>query len=557
MNTIFLAKRFLLALTIVFFVSCDTDFTEIGANVVDGDIHNSLTKYDADIKAYDKATGAVQSNNLAINTLGIYDNPVFGTTTATYVTQVQLASANINPTFNSPVLDSVWIYIPYTSTLTASATTNSTAKYTLSGIYGDTVNTIKLDIKRNNFYLRDSDAASGGTAGQKYYSDEQQLIENAAGESLLASGDTIFRYSAGVVKREFRYTPETEGATEIGSRETLAPGMYLPLKRSTFETLIFAAGGTGNLLNNSVFTNYFRGLYFDVEQNGRGSVMGTPDFTKGVITMKYRDSVITATSRTQVKKTLTLNLTGNKVNFFKDVFTGAFESAVAVSNTNTEDGDDRLYLKGGAGSMAFLDISNATIASIRAAGTNGEKVLINEANLVFNVDQVKMQPLQDRYVANNARVEEPIRIFLYDVNNKRPLYDYYTDGTTVTSNNKYSKYVHGGLLERSSDGRGTQYKIRITEHINNLVNKDSTNVKLGLVVTEDINVVTNAALKAPWDDEPWMNGVPPVQAVKVNVIPTAAVMHEFGTVLYGNNIPEGDPNYDKRLKLEIFYTKPE
>lgn len=554
MNTIYLVKRFFLALTIVFFVSCDTDFTEIGANVVDGDIHNSLIKLEAPIIAYDKATGVVQSNNLAINTLGVYNNPVFGTTTASYVTQVQLASANINPTFVSPVLDSVWIYIPYTSILTASATTNSTAKYTLNGVYGDTLSSFKLDIKRNNFYLRDSDASSGGTAGQKYYSNDKELISSAAGESILANGAIPeFRYSAGVTQRRSTYTP-TDG-TETEAKEVFAPGMFLYLKKETFQNLIFTQSGTGNLLNNSVFTNYFRGVYFDVTQNGSQSIMGTPDFTKGVITMKYRDSVITTTSRTQVRKTLTLNLTGNKINFFDNTPNADFTSAIATSNAVL--GDNRLYVKGGEGSMALLDIKNSTIDSLRNIAATGERVLVNEANLVFYVDQVKMQPLQDIYAANNARVEEPIRIFLYDVNNKRPLYDYYTDGTTVTANTKYSKYVHGGLLERSG-GRGTQYKIRITDHINNLINKDSTNVKLGLVVTEDINTITSAALRNPFENEPWMGAVPPVPPyVRVSTLPTASVMHEFGTVLYGNNIPAGDPDYDKRLKLEIFYTKPE
>ena len=554
MSTIYLVKRFFLALTIVFFVSCDTDFTEIGANVVDGDIHNSLIKLEAPITAYDKATGAVQSNNLAVNTLGVYNNPVFGKTKATYVTQVQLASANINPTFVSPELDSVWVYIPYSSVLTAAATTTSTAKYTLNGVYGDTLNnSFKLDIKRNNFYLRDSDASSGGTAGQKYYSNDYDLVRSAAGASVLENGAIgDFKYSASVIKRRSTYTPT--GGTETAATETFAPGIFLPLKKEVFQDLIFAAANRSNLLNNAVFTNYFRGLYFDVEQNGDQSIMGTPDFTKGVITMKYRDSVITTTSRTEVRKTLTLNLTGNRVNFFENTYNGVFTSAVATSNT--DDGDDRLYLKGGEGSLAFLDIANSTIQSLKDITATGERVLINEANLVFYVDQDKMRPVQDLYVANNARVEEPIRIFLYDVNNKRPVYDYYTDGTTVTANTKYSKYVHGGLLERSSDGRGTQYKIRITDHINNLVNKDSTNVKLGLVVTEDINTITSAALKitTPWQ-EPWNSGVPPV--VNVSTLPTASVMHEFGTVLYGNNLPVGDPNYDKRLRLEIFYTKPE
>jgi hypothetical protein len=550
MNTIFLVKRFFLAFTIVFLVSCDTDFTEIGANVVDGDIHNSLTKFELPIVAYDKPTGPVQTNNLTVNTLGVYNNPVFGRTIASYVTQVQLASASVNPTFYTPVLDSVWIYIPYSSNLTAAATTVSTAKYTLNGVYGDTINSFKLDIRRNNFYLRDSDAASGGTAGQKYYSNDKVTITGSAGVSLIEGGAVQdFRYSAGVQKRSFTYTPETAGATPIPGREIFTPGIYLPLNKAAFEELIFAAANRGNLLNNAVFTNYFRGLYFEVTPNNADrSIMGTPNFAGGVITMKYRD--ITASSTVMQRKTLTLNLTGNRVNFFENTDNTDYLAAVNNSMVN---GDDRLYLKGGEGSMAFLDIDKAALETLES----GEKTLVNEANLVFHVDQEKMRPLQDINRNDSTKLAEPLRILLYDVNNKRPLYDYYLDGTTNSSFPKYSKYIHGGLLERDQvTRRGARYKIRLTEHINNLINKDSTNVKLGLVVTEDINTTTNSALRTPWS-EPWASGIPPVVSVFVNVVPTASVMHEFGTVLYGTNIPVGDPNYDKRLKLEVFYTKPE
>jgi hypothetical protein len=38
--------------------------------------------------------------------------------------------------------------------------------------------------------------------------------------------------------------------------------------------------------------------------------------------------------------------------------------------------------------------------------------------------------------------------------------------------------------------------------------------------------------------------------------PKASVMNPLGTILFGTNIPIGSANYDKRLKLEIYYTKP-
>lgn len=85
--------------------------------------------------------------------------------------------------------------------------------------------------------------------------------------------------------------------------------------------------------------------------------------------------------------------------------------------------------------------------------------------------------------------------------------------------------------------------MRITNHINNIINNDSTNVKLGLVVTENINVVSNATLKTPFT----------TSETEVEKLPVSSVTYPFGTVLYGSssNVPE-----DKRLKLEIFYTKP-
>lgn len=35
-----------------------------------------------------------------------------------------------------------------------------------------------------------------------------------------------------------------------------------------------------------------------------------------------------------------------------------------------------------------------------------------------------------------------------------------------------------------------------------------------------------------------------------------SVANMLGTVLYGSNLPVGDPNEDKKLKLTIYYTEP-
>ena len=100
----------------VLLISCDKDFNSLDSDVI-GDDHFDLEKYEVEnLIAYSKATGAVQTNNLPLNALGIYNNPGFGVTKAHFVTQVELASENPSFGFN-PVVDSVYLYVPYYRTL--------------------------------------------------------------------------------------------------------------------------------------------------------------------------------------------------------------------------------------------------------------------------------------------------------------------------------------------------------------------------------------------------------------------------------------------------------
>jgi len=543
MKKISLIKRFIFALSIVFFASCDTDYNGLGSDIVGGDVHNDIVQLQRDLVAYDRPTGAVQSNNLPVNTLGVYDNPVFGKTTASYVTQVSLAAAN--PTFYDGIaIDSVYLYVPYYSTLTATDATSGKNTYTLDSIYGDTINKFRLSIKRNGYFLRDADASTSGVEGQKYYSSDKSLIDGQAGVSLLAATGTNtnpeqsidFAFSAAEIKR--KATPK-DGTEKVV--ETLAPGMFINLNKQFFNDVILKAPA-GKLLNSTVFNEYFRGIYFQAEQiAGSGNIMGVPNFAKGVITIKYHDNVPVTVNGvvtpTPTAKSMALNLTGNSINFFQNDYKTAFTSAIATSNAII--GDSRLYLKGGDGSMAFVTIPSSTLTDLMHNDATGYKVLVNEANIVFNVDTDAMAQ-----ISGNA---QPLRIYLYDLKNRKPLYDYTTDATTNSVYPKKNKYIHGGIAEYNSDKKVTRYKIRVTDFINNIINKDSLkgveNIQLGLVVTETINVVTNSTLKNPFKE----------LEQDVKIFPVGSAMHPFGTVLYGgtSDVPE-----EKRLRLEIFYTKP-
>ena len=168
--------------------------------------------------------------------------------------------------------------------------------------------------------------------------------------------------------------------------------------------------------------------------------------------------------------------------------------------------------------------------------------LINEANLTFYIDKNKMGTV----------VAEPQRIYLYDLTNKRPLVDWSSDISGSSAQPKYAKSVHDGIIQKV-EGRGVKYRIRITNHIRNLIRKDSTNVRLGLSVTEGISVVSNVKLKTAVS----IPGVFPQSPDFIfDRIPAASLLNPLGTILYGNNISPASSNYAKRLKLEIYYTKP-
>jgi hypothetical protein len=140
-----------------------------------------------------------------------------------------------------------------------------------------------------------------------------------------------------------------------------------------------------------------------------------------------------------------------------------------------------------------------------------------------------------------ASSNEPNRIYLYDLTNNRPVVDYYLDATNAADTKK-SKYVFDGLINKEAvtNGRGQTYKVRITNQIRNLVKyTDSTNVKLGLVVTENIADAAFSKLKSA--------------NTFTSKLPRASVMNPLGTVLYGSHpsVP-----VEKRIKLQIYYTKP-
>ncbi|MDL2144015.1 MULTISPECIES: DUF4270 domain-containing protein [Flavobacterium] len=537
-NTSFV-KKILLVATVVLLYSCDKDFNAIGDGLI-GDDHFGLESEKYEVLAYNQEVTPIQSNGSVNYGLGIYDNAVFGSSAASFVTQVSLDT--YAPTIgDAPEIVSVVLSVPYFNHV-KTANSDGSRTFVLDSIYGASNGKIKLGVYESGVQMRSSYFDGGAQFAQLYNTDmdtdtgvadyinfdKSKKPYVATGKPLnddpnIAQNDEFFFNASEITDVSTDPTTGKETSTKV------APEMRLNLNKAFFLDKILKAPAA-KLASADVFQEYFRGLYFKVERSGSSPAnMALLNFaTNGKITIKYKakTAITTDPDATTEDKTLIIKLTGASASLLKESKDPAYASAIA--NPNNKTGDDRLYLKGGQGSLAVLEL-NGFGAKLDEIRTN--KWLVNEANLVFSIDSDKM-----------TGTYEPKRIYLYNLDDNVPIVDYVSDGTS-SSNPLLNKAIYSGIINIDpTTKRGTTYKIRLTNHIRNMIkNATVKNVKLGLVVTGDASTIASNKLK-----------------LKNNVIseaPRASVISPLGTVLFGGTssatIPTG-----KKLQLEVYYTKP-
>ena len=508
-------------LMVLAFISCDDDFNTIGGELIGGQL-DSLPRYDAKVVAYSKNIGGVQTNNLPSNLLGVYIDPVYGQQIANVLTQLSLSTNN--PLFGTePSLDSVVLTLPYFNTQTELDDLGNPV-YKLDSVYGNMP--FKLKISRSNFFLNDFNPEANFETRQRYYSDQGPLFKsNLVGDPIYIN--EAFRPSnRGVVYLEENITGEID---TIRAKPRLRVNLPAPF----FQENIIDKQGSIELSNNNNFRNFIRGLYFEAEALNDNGTMALLNFTdpEAGITLYYTNLVVDTadsdgdgdtTEMVEKQNSYKLNFGSNTVNTFSQALPS--DILAEIESVDPEIGAENLFIKGGEGSMVIIELfeDEAEIEELRA-----NNWLINEANLTFYVNQDKTQ----------GGEAEPERIYLYNLDTNVPLIDYSFDQTFDQAIPLNSVSSHSGRLVRNEDKNGISYKLRITEHVNRILNKDSTNVRLGLVVTQNINLIGNSALRTPVDG--------------ISRIPAASVITPEGTVLHGNLAAD----VSKRIKLNIFYTK--
>ena len=538
-------KILLIALIIT---SCEKDFASFDSGVINSDnaINFSTNSVEYTLTSRSEMVNPVQTNNLPSFLLGSYNHPQFGRSNSSFVGQ--MVPSEYNHDFgDNVVLDSVVLTIPYYSR-GIDTSEEGDITYEIDSVYGDSP--IKISVYRNNFFFRTFDPFSDFDTSQSYFSNGSLSVEEVIDSGQL-EGELLFEIDDFVPSADqINLTQiDTTGNPYVAQR--IAPALRFKLNNPNenfWESNFFENEGNQVLTNEPNFKEFFRGLYIKIESSSDGSMMllnFASSNTKLTIHYTSDNTNIGDSDTGSVDEIETnqheyvMNFSGNLINLFEN------ETVVDVDLMDQTNGNENIYLRGGEGIISTIDLFSGT-----TIGDDGEEISEFDLFKNFFYDEISDEPIR---IINEAYIEffvnqgfsnsdEPERIYLYNYEQNSALIDYFLD-QSVSSLTINAKINHLEPLVRDSldDDRGIKYKIRITEHLNNLILRDSTNAKLALGVISDVASVQN--FKILGDNSESEN----------KSLASGVILSPKGTILHGNL----SSDIEKRPKIKIYYTEPE
>ncbi len=529
--------------------SCDKDFSEVGGEII-GDNNLNIDTYQvSDLTAYTQPYGALATKNLANMPFGSLDNGEFGRTNSSFVTQVLSSSTTFTMMKPNAVIDSAYVYIPYYSQY--DKVENEVTLYKLLNVTGD--GTFNLEVYENGYFLQDVNPGTGKTLD--YFSDASAQYEQYKNPKLLNDSPNVKQNKSFEFTKQniiiYKYDDQgnivkDETTGKPVEKEKLAPGLWLDLNKEHFQKF---ATSTFNLNDQSQFKNFFRGLYFKATGNSSTGALGLLNIGQGKLVLKYHQEVEEVNDEGQtIKKkqhlTATLpfskNADSDNTNAYGENLNVSLNTTEGNKHTalgNKKDGDAMLYVKGGEGNVAVIDLFNKNDFE-ELKKLKEMNVLINDAILTVHVDETAM---------NKNQIPE--RLYLYNYDNGTPISDFLNDNS---ANASYSKLLFGGIYQAANEEskvKGNTYKFRITEYIRAILkNKELKSPKLAIAATFNYNEALtntvakgiNSKLKTEIENTPE----------NVTYVPSLSAMQPLGTVIYGTNTTSS-----KKMTLQIFYTK--
>ena len=424
-------------------------------------------------------------------------------------------------------------------------------EFALDSIFSNTLRTdptmdftdvsFNLTVEQSTFFLRDLDPNTN-------FQEEQEFFSNT--DITTFSGDVLAQNAEVTISnREFLTFMEEDGETEVMEsnmvESRLNPGVRINLDTQFFQENILDMEGSTELLSQFNFNDFLRGLHFRLTPMNTEDLLILFDFSQANITIVYEyDDFVPGEDGAagelveDVEDEFVLGflinngtfINGNAVNTFIDEpFSPEIEDSLD-NNTNAS----RIYLKGGSGVYTELQLFEEDNGTTVINQIRENNWIINEANLVFYVDQ--------EAIGQNGTFEPP-RLYLFDVETGQPVPDLITEISTPATLLGLGLLSFDGNLEQDDDNNGLRYTVRLTEYINDLVVRGEDNATLGLTLT------SNAAITGTLDAQV----TPGIDGENRAALPVMSTINPLGTVLFGSDVEP--QNEDRRLRLEIFFTE--
>ncbi len=526
---------FFLVVVLVFigFASCEKDIENIGVDLVNnGRFQVGDTVFEVVAYTVNVDSSRVDNNEVLGQPgylIGVNNNANFGYVGSNFASQLRLPDLGVNFGDNA-IIDLVVLDIPYYSRkdtiqyakdpITGEEIKDPdgnpiiTPSFSLDSIYGNEDLAYQIKVSELGTFLNVLDPENP-TRPKKYYSnrDYETLSELYFGEFKPNRNDTVLY----VERRYLDGDPDTVNDIDTIKTETANPSIKFELDKEFFKTRFVDQQDSPFFDNFENFVRYFKGIY--IESIGPdGSLMNLP-ITTGGMTIYYTfeetkdegadedlnyNGVNGETNvLVRTKSSMKFDIGGARTGIYKRDY-GSSPAGMAIAAPNTEEGESTLYVQGAAGSEAVIQLfTPESLEELRSQG-----LLINEANLTFYVDDIKQKG------------KLPSRLFLYN----------YTDNTVLRDLRLDGFDVFDGVLSYDSNGDPEKYKFRITRFVSRILrDTEFTDSKLALKTYHRT-------------DDPFTN---------LDTIVADYSWIPKGVTLHGN-LPKVS---DKRLKLEIFYSK--
>ena len=534
-NILITIKKYGLLLALFFgIVSCEKDLEDIAIGLIDnnffsvGDSLIEIVAYNVNIDS-----SRVDNNNVSktpLYLIGINRDAIFGSKKGVLISQVFLPVSGVDFGDNATI-DTVILDIPYYATKNGfqDAVDPDTGNiindgdgnpiqvpnFILDSVYGNTSQEFNIAVNELETFLNVLDPLDPTNIKSYYSNKEYQLKDELfSGDFLTNRNDTVLY----VLRKGLDGDPSTINQIDTIKALNGNPSMKFNLDENYFQNNFIGNQNSGVFDSNESFLRFFKGLYID--SNGEDGALINVAGSNAKFTIYYTNDIIEDEGADEdlnyngiLGETGVTVRTPQTMNFhFGGVRTGKYVNDYAgfpienyLLNPNKENGEEKLFVQGAAGSQVILELfTDENLEELR-----NENWLINEANITI-------------YLDGNQNDEVPNTLFLYNFDENSTLKDYIFDGPDVFNGN----------LEYDDAGNPERYKFRITRYISDILNlndpKPSSKLALKNFSTTDTPAIP--LLDTIVNDYNW--------------IPK-------GVVLKGNL-----PNLDsKRIKLEIYYSK--